>query len=1329
MKKFFTYLLVLVAFSLLSCTESYDDSAIRSDLNALEARVAKLEELCKQMNTNISSLQTIVSAQQNNDYITGVTPIVKDGKEVGYTITFSKSKPITIYHGKDGANGTDGADGKDGKDGYTPVIGVLKDTDGIYYWTLDGEWLVDADGNKIKAQGIDGKDGQDGTVGEAGKDGADGKDGITPQLKIENNYWYISYDNGASWTQLGKATGDKGDKGDKGDVGLVGDSMFTDVDYSNEEYVIFTLSNGTTVKLPTWSAFEALRTLCNQMNTNISALQTIVSALQNNDYVTSVTPVSENGKVVGYTINFSKSNPVTIYHGKDGANGTDGADGKDGKDGYTPVIGVLKDTDDIYYWTLDGEWLVDADGNKIKAQGIDGKDGQDSTDGEAGKDGADGKDGITPQLKIENNYWYISYDNGASWTQLGKATGDKGDKGDKGDVGLVGDSMFTDVDYSNEEYVIFTLSNGTTVKLPTWSAFEALRTLCNQMNTNIEALQTIVSALQNNDYVTGVTPMLENGTVVGYTINFTKSNPVTIYHGKDGANGADGKDGKDGYSPQIGVKQDADDVYYWTLDGEWLVDADGNKIKAQGADGKDGHDGTDGENGTNGSNGQDGKDGITPQLKIENNYWFISYDYGQSWTLLGKATGEDGKDGANGSNGANGENGDSFFKGVDATHNEYVIITLADGTEIKLPTWSAFEALRTLCNQMNTNIEALQTIVEAIQDNDYVKSVTPILEDGKEIGYTITFTKSGSVTIYHGKNGSDGANGHSPAVSIKQDSDNLYYWTIDGEWLLDANGNKIKAVGVDGENGIDAITPQLKIEGGYWYISYDNGSNWTQLGQATGDKGEQGEQGEQGPQGDKGERGDDFFQSVTEDEFNVYLTLTDDTIITIPKGTLLDITFNASDLVVMSPLSTREINYTVESIHEKVTVEVTSSADIKAKVVADDATGKSGKIVIKSGAALDEYSKVIVFVSNGEKVVMKRISFEQAGLEISDGATQSIDAVGGNATINFMTNIDWEVVIPSDAKSWISVAPKTRAMVEHNVTLAIAPNTMLGARSAIVKIISADGGLSIEYTITQKAFDSISATTPENAGWQTNDYISVFAGNARNQQFKYVGTKGSNAGEFEAVATSSGSAAQVAAHYAVYPYNAAYTLSADGKLTIPFPATQSYVAGGYSRALNTLVGVSQNTANTDITLRPLGAYLCVKLWGKEQTIKSVIITSKNGEAIAGTATVTPAYNANPTCTLSGSANSITMNCNEVTIGTAESSATPFWFIVPPVALANGYTVKVVGFYGGEQTLEFPAATFVAGSTYNISAEVTFTTDGPGMGVGGWGDGGNVEGEI
>ena len=133
-------------------------------------------------------------------------------------------------------------------------------------------------------------------------------------------------------------------------------------------------------------------------------------------------------------------------------------------------------------------------------------------------------------------------------------------------------------------------------------------------------------------------------------------------------------DGKDGSTPVIGVKMDDDGIYYWTLNGEWLTDENGNKIKAVGTDGKDGANGANGENGTN------GKDGITPQLKIEEGYWFISYDNGATWTQLGKATGEDGEDGANGQDGTNGTNGvdgDSFFQSV--TQDEYnVYIVLAD---------------------------------------------------------------------------------------------------------------------------------------------------------------------------------------------------------------------------------------------------------------------------------------------------------------------------------------------------------------------------------------------------------------------------------------------------------------------------------------------------------------------------------------------------------------------------------------------------------------------------------------------------------------------------
>ena len=391
MKKLLAFAALFAVVALTSC--KYDDDDLWNSVHGLENRVAKLEELCKQMNTNISSLQTIVTALQNNVYVTGTTPLMKDGKEIGYTITFSKGNPITIYHGKDG---------QDGEDGITPTISVKKDTDGVYYWTLNGEFIV-VDGGKIQAEG------------------KDGTNGTTPQFKIENDYWFVSYDNGTNWTQLGKAIGEDG---------IGGDSMFSGVDYATStDYVIFTLSNGTQIKLPTWSAFEALQRLCNETNTNLSALQTIVTALQNNDYITSVDPLTENGKVVGYTIKFAKSNPIVIYNGKDGA------------DGNTPVIGVKKDTDGIYYWTLDGEFIV-ADGQKIKAQGTDGN------------NGADGSDGVTPKLEIQEGYWWISYDNGTNWTQLGKATGEDGKDADSIKI------------TQDENNVYFELADGTVITMP-----------------------------------------------------------------------------------------------------------------------------------------------------------------------------------------------------------------------------------------------------------------------------------------------------------------------------------------------------------------------------------------------------------------------------------------------------------------------------------------------------------------------------------------------------------------------------------------------------------------------------------------------------------------------------------------------------------------------------------------------------------------------------------------------------------------------------------------------------------------------------------------------
>ena len=212
-----------------------------NDINDLKSRVQALEEKCNTMNTNITALQVLINAQSSGDMISNVSEVTYGNSTIGYTITFTSGKTITLYNGKDGANGQNGANGADG---YTPSIGVAQDTDGIYYWVVDGKWLTNAEGTKIPV--TSGK-GEKGDTGEAGQDGTDGADGKTPQLKIEDGYWYLSYD-GTNWTKLGKATGENGKDGADGEKGDNGDSMFSSVTRDGD-YVYFTLADCTIIKI------------------------------------------------------------------------------------------------------------------------------------------------------------------------------------------------------------------------------------------------------------------------------------------------------------------------------------------------------------------------------------------------------------------------------------------------------------------------------------------------------------------------------------------------------------------------------------------------------------------------------------------------------------------------------------------------------------------------------------------------------------------------------------------------------------------------------------------------------------------------------------------------------------------------------------------------------------------------------------------------------------------------------------------------------------------------------------------------------------------------
>mgnify|MGYP000055491832 FL=1 len=241
MKQFKHYaLLLVVALAMFGCGDDYDDTALKNDISDLKSRVEKLESWCSTANTQISALQGLVSALQENDYVTGVNPIMEGAKEVGYTITFAKAKPITILNGKDGENGTDGI---------TPIISVKQDTDGQYYWTVttgeaDPVWMTDAEGKKINAAG---------QAGEAGH---------TPVISVETSDGKLCWKVDGKWLLDEKsnkvpATGEKGATGATGATGSTGskgdqgDSIFKKggINTDNDDYVIFTLTDGTEIKL------------------------------------------------------------------------------------------------------------------------------------------------------------------------------------------------------------------------------------------------------------------------------------------------------------------------------------------------------------------------------------------------------------------------------------------------------------------------------------------------------------------------------------------------------------------------------------------------------------------------------------------------------------------------------------------------------------------------------------------------------------------------------------------------------------------------------------------------------------------------------------------------------------------------------------------------------------------------------------------------------------------------------------------------------------------------------------------------------------------------
>ena len=334
--------------------------------------------------------------------------------------------------------------------------------------------------------------------------------------------------------------------------------------------------------------------------------------------------------------------------------------------------------------------------------------------------------------------------------------------------------------------------------------------------------------------------------------------------------------------------------------------------------------------------------------------------------------------------------------------------------------------LEELCKQMNSNISAMQTIVNALNENNYITSVSPVVENGQTIGYTISFTKSEPITIYHGK---DGIDSESPVIGIKEHSDGIYYWTLNNEWLVDSNGEMVMVEGIDG------ITPVFKIEEDYWHISYDNGTNWTKLGKA---------------KGEDGRNYCDFFKDITEDEDYVYFTLADESVIAVLKDKPFALNLDV-DRISYTAGTTYNVGFTVTGATEDTTMEVIPSNNLRAYVSNYNVENgvATGYVTVEMPKAILEYATVAVIVSDGRsKVLMKAIHFDYADgaieegiIYITNGEAFNFPQEGGEIEVNLQTNISYRVELEERTAEWLTVGDTRSTLREESLMLYAGENT------------------------------------------------------------------------------------------------------------------------------------------------------------------------------------------------------------------------------------------------------------------------------------------------
>ena len=194
--------------------------------------------------------------------------------------------------------------------------------------------------------------------------------------------------------------------------------------------------------------------------------------------------------------------------------------------------------------------------------------------------------------------------------------------------------------------------------------------------------------------------------------------------------------------------------------------------------------------------------------------------------------------------------------------------------------------------------------------------------------------------------------------------------------------------------------------------------------------------------------------------------------------------------------------------------------------------------------------------------------------------------------------------------------------------------------------------------------------------WNADDRVSIFNKNTYNQQYKFTGDTGDNAGGFDKVEGAEFTTGNAIPHVvSVYPYRESTEISESETITVSLSAEQHYAENTFGLGANPMVSV---TSDNFLLFKNVGGYLRLSLYGDGVSVSSITLKGNNGEKLAGKATVTMPLDGTPTIALAhDAAEEITLVCDTpVALGATFEESVDFWFVVPPVTFSKGFQVKV-----------------------------------------------------